>query len=171
MWLLFSLSRSIVVSVRDVLTWVEFMNTTESRLNPAQGFYHGAHLVFLDALGCGSSLGGPDMKESSARHIRTLMDKCGEEGLESMAEVGVFCSTDTHCGIQPFMISTGTAHGTMSAIDIEDMSSSPKKTGSSIISSCSFAVTHFCLSNAAHLTAIAYLTALAYLIAVAYLTQ
>ena len=98
-----------VVSVRDVLTWAEFMNTTASTLSAAQAFFHGAHLVFLDSLGCGCSLSGGDMKEDSTNHITAVMEKCGGGGGsgESVEEVGSFFSTDTHCGIEPFVIPRG----------------------------------------------------------------
>lgn len=60
------------VSIRDILTWVQFINTcsktvesevameTEeqmcSKLDPAVAYIHGACLVFLDGLGAGDNL-------------------------------------------------------------------------------------------------------------------
>ena len=55
------------MSIRDILSWVQFINTcsktleldqmeTESRYNqlePAVAYIHGACLVFLDGLGAG----------------------------------------------------------------------------------------------------------------------
>lgn len=46
----FRSSASAAVSIRDVLAWVSFMNTTNID-NPAFGLYHGAALVFIDTLG------------------------------------------------------------------------------------------------------------------------
>ena len=103
-----------VLSVRDLQTWVNFMNTTTPRLTPAEAFYHGAHLVLLDALGCGdyATTGklGQDMREMGAAFLQELIknqgsglfdDGVGPESL-AMDDVGgrVF-------GFHPFFIEKG----------------------------------------------------------------
>ena len=45
----------ITISARDVLAWVKFIAVT-SFLPPMLSFYHGAHTVFVDALGCGDKV-------------------------------------------------------------------------------------------------------------------
>ncbi|ODV67088.1 midasin [Hyphopichia burtonii NRRL Y-1933] len=40
-----------VISLRDILAWVEFINSCISKVAPAEAFLHGAALVFIDALG------------------------------------------------------------------------------------------------------------------------
>lgn len=40
--------------MRDILTWIEFMNVMiEMGLPPSTAYIHGAFLVFLDSLGSG----------------------------------------------------------------------------------------------------------------------
>lgn len=41
------------LSVRDLLAWVGFINTTEPHLGPLQAYAHGAYLTLLDGLGLG----------------------------------------------------------------------------------------------------------------------
>ncbi|KAG8189752.1 hypothetical protein JTE90_012927 [Oedothorax gibbosus] len=50
-----SLTRT-AITMRDILTWVEFMNTMiQIGLPPSIAYVHGAFLVFLDSLGSGQS--------------------------------------------------------------------------------------------------------------------
>lgn len=57
-----------VFSIRDLLLWVSFINITtddgddstvqsklRTKLDATEAYIHGAHLVFLDRLGAGSS--------------------------------------------------------------------------------------------------------------------
>jgi midasin len=45
-----------VLSVRDLLTWIEFVNCTAHLVNPYIAFAHGAHVAFLDGIGLGVGL-------------------------------------------------------------------------------------------------------------------
>jgi midasin len=45
-----------VLSVRDLLTWIEFVNSTAQLVNPYTAFAHGAHVAFLDGIGLGVGL-------------------------------------------------------------------------------------------------------------------
>lgn len=83
---------SIVVSTRDLLTWVQFMNSSLRSLHPAEAFFQGAHLVFPDALGCGSQAGSVGLREGLVAYIRELLLKagCGSEEWRSLSEVGEF---------------------------------------------------------------------------------
>ena len=69
-----------VVSTRDLLSWVNFINTCSAStasdgiddnsndrvlLSPAQAYVHGACLVFLDALGSGMTSFSPSSSSSS----------------------------------------------------------------------------------------------------------
>lgn len=56
------------VSLRDILSWVGFMNATvgKNTLAPPISFVHGACLVLLDGLGVGSSAAN----ESMARKLK-----------------------------------------------------------------------------------------------------
>lgn len=42
-----------MLTVRDLLSWVAFINMTESSLGPECAFLHGAFLVLLDGLSLG----------------------------------------------------------------------------------------------------------------------
>ncbi|XP_070191391.1 midasin-like isoform X1 [Littorina saxatilis] len=68
------------VSIRDILSWVHFINTctkgqgrgegegqAHSGLDPAVAFIHGACLVFLDSLGAGTTSRGSDFDTELAR--------------------------------------------------------------------------------------------------------
>ena len=37
--------------MRDILAWTEFINSCPDNLNPMAALYHGASMVFIDALG------------------------------------------------------------------------------------------------------------------------
>ena len=97
--------------MRDILTWVQFINTTTSCSSPLssrQSFLHGAHLVFLDALGSAAGVGGADMKMVADRELRDILRASGlgcEE--EDGSDVQDFSSDGEKCGISPFMIAKG----------------------------------------------------------------
>lgn len=41
-----------VISLRDILAWVEFINSCDKTVtSPLAALYHGASMVFIDALG------------------------------------------------------------------------------------------------------------------------
>lgn len=42
-----------MLTVRDLLSWVSFINTTGTSLQPESAFLHGAFLVLLDGLSLG----------------------------------------------------------------------------------------------------------------------
>ncbi|XP_033116850.1 midasin-like [Anneissia japonica] len=72
------------VSIRDILAWVNFINTscdTENNkaLDVAEAFIHGACLVFLDSLGSGTSLGSgvspDDAYRSSLEYLQYELNK------------------------------------------------------------------------------------------------
>ena len=99
---------SMVISVRDILTWIQFINITYSSLSLFQSFCHGAHLVFLDALGCGSSsFRGSEGKVLASNHMRALLKSHGIDYNEDIGPIGEFLCDDEKCGIMPFMISKG----------------------------------------------------------------
>ena len=91
--------------------WVQFMNATASSLTPAQSFIHGAHLVFLDALGCGSAMSaatnGKQVKKAACQHVRAVLEKHSVGSDENVESLGEFSYQGDLCGIPPFMISIG----------------------------------------------------------------
>ena len=81
--------------------------TASSSLSPAQSFCHGAHLVFLDALGCGVTFGGSELKAAVSSQIESILNSYGIECGTSEQAVGMFQSDNDKCGILPFTISRG----------------------------------------------------------------
>ena len=99
---------SSVISVRDLLTWVNFMNMLTPQLTPEEAFYHGAHLVFLDAMGCGNTGDRVKIKTEAMQFLMWLMEKHGvalpnDDGESSDMEG----SREGLFGIPPFFIERG----------------------------------------------------------------
>lgn len=67
-------------SLRDLLAWTTFLNQSESFMNPAKAFYHGACLVLLDGLGMNSAF-------STAKSVTQLQDEARNFIQEQMQEV------------------------------------------------------------------------------------
>lgn len=51
--LTFFLLNRFTVSIRDILTWVSFINTCSEKVEVSDAYIHGACLTFLDSLGSG----------------------------------------------------------------------------------------------------------------------
>ncbi|CAG8487914.1 37837_t:CDS:10, partial [Gigaspora margarita] len=106
-----------IISLRDIISWVNFINVTIKQLGSKESFIHGGCLVFLDGLGSSSAsrtiLSGQTLKD-----IRT---KCLTKLKELSAHFTVFdpivnfddCesirinSTETHFSIHHFSIPKG----------------------------------------------------------------
>lgn len=96
-------------SVRDLLCWVHFMNTTCPPLSPAEAFYHGAYLAFLDGFGCSGKMSGLDRHGVLAAAEAFLQDLLLQNGCDGISQ---FCSGDIVSdeqlfGIYPFFIKKG----------------------------------------------------------------
>ncbi|XP_065904261.1 midasin-like isoform X2 [Dysidea avara] len=104
------------VSVRDLLSWVTFMNTLSTRLVPSECYYHGARLVFVDSL---MTETGDLMQLARDRDLCTqfLNEQLSSSNVYHPLAVGEACSmevevtSDNQFGISPFYISKG-VHGT-----------------------------------------------------------
>ncbi|GAB4842594.1 hypothetical protein Ancab_012570 [Ancistrocladus abbreviatus] len=59
-----------VLTVRDLLSWVAFINTTKGSLQPDYAFLHGAFLVLLDGISLGTSIS----KNEAAELRRKCLD-------------------------------------------------------------------------------------------------
>ncbi|KAI9260402.1 hypothetical protein EDC94DRAFT_542138 [Helicostylum pulchrum] len=80
-----------VVSLRDILSWVKFINVAvASGLDPELSYCHGGCLVLLDGLGShgssGSYLTGPMLKEFRLKCLRHLSGKPNATELEILGE-------------------------------------------------------------------------------------
>ena len=66
---------SIPISVRDIKSWIEFINRTLDKLGPESSYYHGTCLVFLDGIGCGSGKEELISRSSAENFISNLLNK------------------------------------------------------------------------------------------------
>src|SRR5690606_11657447 len=118
-WFTHELGKSrVVVSLRDILAWVRFMNAlmTKGQLSPEEAFVHGGSLVLLDGLGSnasagGASLAGDVLKEFRLRSIAALSknDDVGRlgEGAVFTKGPGTVKNEGGEFGIAPFYIKKG----------------------------------------------------------------
>lgn len=87
------------------------MNTMTPRLAPEDAFYHGAHLVFLDALACGAAGDGMNVRTAAMLFLLELMDRHG--GVQPDDKSGckeMECTHEGLFGIPPFYIERGCYH-------------------------------------------------------------
>ncbi len=86
------------------------MNTTTGHNLPPNGaFCHGAHLVFLDALGCGGTGYVGSIRDGAGVFLESLVarDEGGSTAVGGV-EDSMECTTDEVFGISPFFIKRGT---------------------------------------------------------------
>ncbi|KAF0299690.1 Midasin [Amphibalanus amphitrite] len=107
--------RKVTVSIRDILAWVNFVNTVAATGVPLpQAYIHGACLVFLDGLGSGqpSSAAGA-LRNARAHCLHVLSDQmsklCRDPGVTVAAKLGKLINTDSRFGFEPFLITKGSA--------------------------------------------------------------
>ncbi|XP_076030788.1 midasin isoform X2 [Oratosquilla oratoria] len=114
------LGKKCTLSIRDLLSWVLFINKVTSDtigLDPGVAFIHGACLVLLDGLGSGHTGSGTtawqDLKKISLKHltlqVEKMMGKPVRNALLCEEEVQnvTFVSNDKEFGIKPFLIPKG----------------------------------------------------------------
>lgn len=101
-WVFITYCCSTPISVRDVLSWIKFINQSVVKLGPESSFYHGACLVFLDGIGCGSGEVERISRSAAELFINSLLNKHGKKlrKLAVTAESGFY-------GISPFFIEIG----------------------------------------------------------------
>ena len=90
------------ISVRDIKSWIEFINQTLDKLGPESSYYHGACLVFLDGIGCGSGKEELISRSSAENFVSNLLSKNGKmlRKPEMTAESELY-------GILPFFVQRG----------------------------------------------------------------
>lgn len=94
------------ISIRDILTWVDFINACSNRIGLENAFLHGASLTFLDSLGSGAT--SIETKESIIKFRNDcknfLLKQTGDNAFESFEnQVSIEC-TEKEFGIKPFYI-------------------------------------------------------------------
>lgn len=85
------------------------MNTTNSTLSAAEAFYHGAHLVFIDSLGCSGQFSVADketIRSESDSFLQNLLENHDPERILSPS-VSVEMIEGDLIGIHPFFIKRG----------------------------------------------------------------
>ena len=95
--------------MRDLLTWVHFMNATSPPLPPSEAFYHGAHLVLFDSLGFRTELGVAEREslvEDIERYLQELLVRNGFGMIPQVSPACISCDGDLF-GIHPFFINKG----------------------------------------------------------------
>ncbi|KFM76669.1 Midasin, partial [Stegodyphus mimosarum] len=114
------IGRWTTISVRDVLTWVEFINICEDNLLPSEAYLHGAFLVFLDAVGSGpTAIGSPEtLQDVKQKCFDFLLSQVGKEALSAPElllpdcylkafedyPIGPCGESESYFGIGPFVV-------------------------------------------------------------------
>jgi len=109
------MAKKVPISMRDVLTWVHFINVStqpEVGLPAEKAYIHGACLTFLDSFGSGltSVLNSSSLLELRSSVLRFLIDqiKSTEISVDSFEEIlGRTEIVANRFGVQPFFIDMG----------------------------------------------------------------
>ena len=86
------------------------MNTTSPPLTASEAFYHGAHLVCLDSLGCSKAATAVEkhrLWEVLEDYLQKLLQSHGLGPIESSTLTHCVENDNTQFGIHPFFIETG----------------------------------------------------------------
>lgn len=99
------IGKRFTISIRDILTWVNFVNVCSNQINFANAFIHGACLTFLDSLGSGVT--AMESKDSLEQFREECMNKLftqnGNNYKEFSNEIEVEYK-ENKFGIKPFYI-------------------------------------------------------------------
>ncbi|KAI8077783.1 P-loop containing nucleoside triphosphate hydrolase protein [Halteromyces radiatus] len=123
-WYMAALGQSrTVVSLRDILAWVKFMNTgVENGLDPQLCYAHGACIVLLDGLGShgssGSFLAGNALKEFRLKCLRQLV---GDHHASEQDVLGLHTSDDTKVCVTQDQFAIGPFHIPRGKLDKTDI--------------------------------------------------
>lgn len=84
------------------------MNATIPALSLSQAFYHGAHLTFLDGLGCSGCTvsDDPNVKDEAVKYVEQFLTQMGLWTAAVNNNKMDICS-DSYFGITPFYIQKG----------------------------------------------------------------
>lgn len=67
-----------IVSLRDILSWVNFVNELSKNISPELSLYHGACMVFIDSIGSNNSSALAQTAELLQKHRITAVEKLSE---------------------------------------------------------------------------------------------
>lgn len=118
------LEKGRALTVRDLLSWIQFIMVTKEGLGPDCAFLHGLFLVLLDGISLGTGISRKDaglfretclsfllkeLKEDSNLHELSFIENYGWGDLGETGNIS--CSDDMQCdnsfGIDPFYIEKG----------------------------------------------------------------
>ena len=85
-----------------MLSWVKFINETVSELGPESSFYHGACLVFIDGIGCGSGKTAIVSSSDAEQMVNRLLNK-----YDKILKHPDIVKGNEFYGISPFFIKKG----------------------------------------------------------------
>ena len=105
------------ISIRDLLSWSQFINKTcldgqlsaETQLSPKHAYIHGAFLVFIDAIGSGSSWSNLGFSLQFARQACLSILKKQTAIDESLIDHKIVLNHSMKFGVTPFLIDRGEA--------------------------------------------------------------
>lgn len=100
--LILTICCSTPISIRDLLSWIRFINQTLSELGPESSFYHGACLVFLDSIGCGSVKAADVSFSDAEQTLNSLLSKH-----QMQLKASIVTKGNEFYGISPFFIEKG----------------------------------------------------------------
>ncbi|KAJ3654813.1 hypothetical protein Zmor_013972 [Zophobas morio] len=99
------------VSIRDILTWVNFINKCVDKVGVYDAYFHGVYLTFLDGLGSGIT-GTENL--ISLKKFRLECESFTKNQLKTvthshvgLTDESVIEETETHFGIKPFYVELG----------------------------------------------------------------
>ncbi|CAI0419971.1 unnamed protein product [Linum tenue] len=108
-----------ILTVRDLLSWVEFINVTRRSLGPQYALVHGLFLVLLDGLRLGTGISLPDARVLRERCISFIQEQPELRGVPNLSlmdygwsdQMDISCIEDNQpentFGISPFYIEQG----------------------------------------------------------------
>ncbi|KAL4583665.1 hypothetical protein LXL04_008247 [Taraxacum kok-saghyz] len=119
-----------LLTVRDLLSWIDFINVTEGSLSPEVSMLHGAFLVLLDGLSLGTGISKKEAEDLREWCLTFLMEQLKESKLrlnqtdiltaesygwyDLLKSAEILSSNDmeidTQFGIHPFYIEKGGNH-------------------------------------------------------------
>lgn len=67
-----------VISLRDILAWVQFINACDQSVSADAAFYHGASMVFIDALGTNNTAYLAENETKLSDHKRQCVEKLSQ---------------------------------------------------------------------------------------------
>lgn len=106
-----------VFSLRDIHSWVQFMNIGASQLNlhPFEAFLHGAYLVLLDGLGMTGNPQDIAIKKNMVTYLKEKLPNDLETHFTFPEENTISFSYFPRFGIHPFYVNAGSFSPTLSS--------------------------------------------------------